>query len=70
MALTLFAVNNGYFDDVAVPKALACERAMRDYLKGKYAELVDRVESTKDLSKDDEAKLHEALKDFKKNGSY
>ncbi|MBK7659064.1 MAG: F0F1 ATP synthase subunit alpha [Betaproteobacteria bacterium] len=70
MALTLFAANHGYFDDVAVPKALACERAMRDYLKGKHGDLVDRIESTKDLSKDDEAKLHEALKDFKKNGSY
>src|SRR5712675_1940321 len=54
MALTLFAVNNGYFDDVETPRALAAERAMRDYLKGK----------------DDEAKLHEAVKDFKKNGTY
>jgi len=32
--------------------------------------LVDRIESTKDLSKEDEATLHEAVKDFKKNGTY
>jgi F-type H+/Na+-transporting ATPase subunit alpha len=70
MALTLFAVNNGYFDDVPVAKALNAERAMRDHVKGKYAALADRIESTKDLSKDDEAALHEAIKDFKKNGSY
>src|SRR5450432_3644913 len=70
MALVLFAVNNGYYDDVDVKKALACERAMRDYVKGKYGDLIDRIESTKDLSKDDEAKLHEAIKDFKKNGTY
>ena len=37
---------------------------------GKFADLVERIESMKDLSKDDEAKLHEAIKDFKKNGSY
>ena len=43
---------------------------MRDYVKGKYGELVERIESTKDLSKDDEAKLHEAIKDFKKNAAY
>ena len=67
MALTLFAVNNGYFDDIDVKKALAAERAMRDYVKSKYGDLVDRIESTKDLSKDDEAKLHDAIKDFKKN---
>ena len=70
MALTLFAVNNGYFDDVPVGKALNAERAMRDHVKGKFADLANRIESTKDLSKEDEAALHEAIKDFKKNGSY
>jgi F-type H+-transporting ATPase subunit alpha len=70
MALTLFAVNNGYYDDIPVGKALTAERAMRDHVKGKFKDLVDRIESTKDLSKDDEAKLHDAIKDFKKNASY
>jgi F-type H+-transporting ATPase subunit alpha len=70
MALTLFAVNNGYFDDVDVKKVLAAERSMRDYIKGKYAELVNRLEDKKDLSKEDEALLQEAIKDWKKNGSY
>ena len=70
MALTLFAVNNGYFDDVEVRKALAAEIALRQFVKSKYGALVDRIESTKDLSKDDEATLHEAIKDFKKNGSF
>ncbi len=70
MALTLFAVNNGYFDDIAVPKALAAERSLRDYIKDKYGDLMDRIEKTKDMSKDDEAKLHDAIKDWKKNGTY
>ncbi len=70
MALTLFAVNNGYFDDIDVKRALNAERAMRDFLKGKYQDLVDRLEKVKDLSKEDEAKLHEAIKDFKKNSTY
>jgi F-type H+/Na+-transporting ATPase subunit alpha len=70
MALVLFAVNNGYYDDIEVKNALAAERAMRDYVKGKYGDLVERIETTKDLSKDDEVKLHEAIKDFKKNASY
>ena len=50
--------------------ALSAERAMRDYLKGKYGDLVNRIETSKDLSADDEKALHEAIKDFKKNGSY
>jgi F-type H+-transporting ATPase subunit alpha len=70
MAIMLFAVNNGYFDDVEVKNALAFEKALRDFAKTKYADLVDRIESSKDLSKDDEVKLHEAIKDFKKSGTY
>jgi len=70
MALTLFAVNNGYFDDIDVKKALAAERSMRDYIKDKYGELVARIEDKKDLAKDDEPLLAEAIKDWKKNGSY
>jgi F-type H+-transporting ATPase subunit alpha len=70
MGVTLFAVNNGYFDDIDVKKALDAEKALREFLKTKYAALVQNIEKTKDLSKDDEAKLHEAVKDFKKTGAY
>jgi F-type H+-transporting ATPase subunit alpha len=70
MALTLFAVNNGYFDDIDVKKALAAEKSMRDYIKGKDASLVGRMEEKKDLSAEDEKALHEAIKDWKKNGAF
>src|SRR5216117_2631260 len=70
MALTLFAVNNGYFDDIDVKKALAADKSMRDYLKGKYAELLGRMEEKKDLSAEDEKSLHDAINDWKKNGSF
>jgi F-type H+-transporting ATPase subunit alpha len=69
-AITLFAVNHGYFDDIDVKNALAVERALREYLKSEHAVLIDRIEATKDLSKDDEAALHEAIKEFKKSGAY
>ncbi len=70
MALTLFGVNNGYFDDIDVGKALAAEKGMRDFAKTKYAALVAEIERDKKFSKDVEAKLHELLKDFKKSGAY
>jgi F-type H+-transporting ATPase subunit alpha len=70
MALTLFAVNNNFYDDVDVKKALSFERALRDFVKTKYAALAESIESSKDLSKDDEAKLTAAIQDFKKTGSY
>ncbi len=70
MAFTLFGVNNGFFDDIDVKKALAAEKALHKFMQSKYAELSQRIEDTKDLSKDDETALTGAMKDFKANGSY
>jgi F-type H+-transporting ATPase subunit alpha len=70
MALTLFAVNNGFFNDVDVKKALAAERSMRDYVKSKYADLIKRIEDKADLSADDEKALKDAIADWKKNGTF
>jgi F-type H+/Na+-transporting ATPase subunit alpha len=70
MALTLFAVNRGYFDDVPVDKALAFEAALRQFMKSKYAPVMDRIEQTKDMSADDEKALAAAIDDFKKTGTY
>jgi F-type H+-transporting ATPase subunit alpha len=69
-AITLFAVNNGHFDDIEVGKALAAEKGLREFLKSKHAALVERIESTKDLSKDDEAALTAAIQEFKKTGAF
>ncbi|MBX9810285.1 MAG: F0F1 ATP synthase subunit alpha [Burkholderiales bacterium] len=70
MALTLFAVNNGYLDDIDVRKALSAERSMRDYIKDRFGDLVKRIEDTKDLGKEDEEKLHQAMKDWKQSGTF
>ena len=70
MAVTLFSVNRGYFDDVPVEKALAFESALRAYMKSKYGALMDSLEKSKDLSADDEKALAAAVEDFKKNGAY
>ena len=70
MAVTLFAVNNGFFNDVEVKKALAAERSMRDHLKSKFADLIKRIEEKSDLSAEDEKALKDAIVDWKKNGSY
>ena len=69
-AVTLFAVNRGYLDGVDVKKALAFETALRAFLHQKYKSLTDRIESTKDLTADDEKALAAAIEDFQKSGAY
>src|SRR5437899_9388690 len=69
-ALTLFAVTKGYYDDVPVEKALACESAMRAYVKSKYGAFFEKLEATKDMDAEGEKQLTAAIEDFKKNGAY
>ncbi|VVC85829.1 F0F1 ATP synthase subunit alpha [Sideroxydans sp. CL21] len=70
MAVTLFTVNKGYFDDVAVPKALAFESALHAYLKSNNKALMDAIQSTKDLSGDNEKLLVTAIETFKATAVY
>ncbi len=65
MAITLYAADKGYFDDVEVKRALECEKAMQAYLKQNAAALMSKLESSKDLDADSEKQLAEALKAFK-----
>jgi F-type H+-transporting ATPase subunit alpha len=70
MALTLFAVNNGYMDDVDVKKALAFEGALRQFMRAKYKAIVEKIEQTNDLTAADEKALAAAIEDFRKTGAY
>jgi F-type H+-transporting ATPase subunit alpha len=70
LAVALFSVNNGYLDDVEVKDVLPFELALRSFLQTSHKGLLDNIEATKDLSKDDEGKLHDAVKAFKKTGAY
>jgi F-type H+-transporting ATPase subunit alpha len=67
MAVSLFAVNGGYLDDIDVNKILAFESALHQNVKQKHADLMNRIETTKDLDKDGEAALTAAVAEFKKN---
>src|SRR5690606_23088452 len=70
LAVTLYTVTNGYPDDADVAPVLAFEKALKDQLKAKHAGLIQRIEDTKELSKDDEAELAAAIQDFKKHGAF
>ena len=70
LGVVLFTVNNGYLDDVPVEQVLTFEKHLKDYLKNKHTGFIERVETSKELSKDDEAELVAALQAFKKSGLY
>jgi len=70
MALTLFAANEGYLDDVDVKQVVSFEHSLQDYLRGHYQELLEKVNTDGDYNDEIEQTFHEVLKDFKANGSW
>ncbi|MDY0308468.1 MAG: F0F1 ATP synthase subunit alpha [Castellaniella sp.] len=70
LAVALYAVNNGYLDDLEVSQVLAFEKALKDYLKAKHEALIQRIEDVKELSKEDDAALGAAIQEFKKHGTF
>jgi F-type H+-transporting ATPase subunit alpha len=70
MAVSLFAVNEGYLDDVDVKKVVDFERALQTYIKTAQAALLDRINSSGDYNPEIEQGLHAALKDFKANQTW
>ncbi|MCP5267588.1 MAG: F0F1 ATP synthase subunit alpha [Zoogloeaceae bacterium] len=65
MAVTLFAADKGYFDDVEVKRALECEKSMIAYLKASCADLMNKMEETKELDAEAEKQLVAGIVAFK-----
>ena len=65
MAVTLFAANKGYLDDVPTEKVLSFEKELHGFMASKYKTLIDNIEKTAVLVEDDEKKLTKAIEDFK-----
>ncbi|MDL2355487.1 MAG: F0F1 ATP synthase subunit alpha [Pseudomonadota bacterium] len=70
MAVSLFAANKGYFDDIEIKRVLPFEAGLHAYMKTKQAALLAKIEETKQLDKDGEAALATAVADFKKSGAF
>jgi F-type H+-transporting ATPase subunit alpha len=61
----LFAIQKGYFDDVAVDKIKDCQGKLVEYFKTRKENLLSAILEKQAIDKDLEEKLHTAIKDFK-----
>ena len=68
MAVSLYAVDKGFIDDVDKNKVVAFEAAMHDYLRSNHSDLLDQINSTGDYNDDIEAAIKNAVESFKANG--
>ena len=65
MALSLFAVNQGFLDDVDVAKVQAFEAALQSYMKSNHADLMEKINKSPEYNDEVEAQLKAAIEKFK-----
>jgi F-type H+/Na+-transporting ATPase subunit alpha len=70
MALSLFAVNEGYLDDVPANKVVAFESALHSHARSKFQALMDRIDESGDFNDEIDAELRKLIDDFKATGAY
>jgi F-type H+-transporting ATPase subunit alpha len=69
MAVSLFAVDRGYMDDVELAKVGSFESAMLDYVNNSHAEFME-ILTAGDWNDELEAQMTSAVEDFKSTGSW
>jgi F-type H+/Na+-transporting ATPase subunit alpha len=68
MAVSLYAANEGYLDDVEVGDIVAFEKAMIDFMRNSHGDLMDTINANGDYNDDIAAGMKSALDAFKANG--
>jgi F-type H+-transporting ATPase subunit alpha len=63
--MILYAVINGYMDDIPLKKAAAFETDFYRFIEASYKDVGASIAKTKDLSADAEEKLKKAIQEFK-----
>ncbi|TQE93550.1 MAG: F0F1 ATP synthase subunit alpha, partial [Spiribacter salinus] len=70
MAVSLYALNEGYLDELELKKISAYEGALHQYMSSNYAELIKQINDSGDYSDDIQGQLKKALDDFAANGTW
>ena len=70
MALSLFAINQGFLDDVEPAKVQAFDAALQSYMKSKHAALLDDINQKGDYTDAIATTLQAAVTDFKATSTW
>ena len=65
MAVSLFAANEGFLDDIEVNKVSDFEDGLQGYMKAEHGELLDKINETGDYSDEIQKSLSEAVTKYK-----
>jgi F-type H+-transporting ATPase subunit alpha len=70
MALSLFAVNEGFIDDVPVNKVVDFETALHGFARANHKAVLDSINATPEYTDAAVADMKKVIEAFKKTGTY
>ncbi|OGT20380.1 MAG: F0F1 ATP synthase subunit alpha, partial [Gammaproteobacteria bacterium RBG_16_57_12] len=70
MAVSLFAANEGFLDDVEVKKVVDFEAALHAYVRSNSADLLKRINESGDYNDDIAAQMRSAIQKFKASSTW
>ncbi|MBV9343844.1 MAG: F0F1 ATP synthase subunit alpha [Gammaproteobacteria bacterium] len=70
MALSIYAVNNGYMDKVDLKKVVAFESALQAFAHTNHRAMLEAINAQPKLTKENEAAMKRSIEDFVATGTY
>ncbi|OGT70828.1 MAG: F0F1 ATP synthase subunit alpha [Gammaproteobacteria bacterium RIFCSPLOWO2_02_FULL_56_15] len=70
MAISLFAANRGYLDNIELEKVSAFESALHNYMRSNRADLMKRINASGEYNEEIENAFKQSLDEFKANHSW
>ncbi len=70
MAISLYAANEGYLDEVDIEKIIAYEKSLHDYANSKHSSLMNEINEKLDYNDEIAGKLKDVLDEFKEQGVF
>jgi len=70
MAVSLYAAEGGFLDDVEIDKVGDFETALHDFMNSSHKQLIDQINASGDYNDEIEGALKSAIEDFKANHSW
>jgi F-type H+-transporting ATPase subunit alpha len=64
--MTVFAVTNGFLDDIAVKDLKGWEKGYHEFMAAKFPQVGNAIRTEKAISKDTEAALRRGIEEYKK----
>jgi F-type H+/Na+-transporting ATPase subunit alpha len=70
MAISLYAAEKGYLDDLPIAQILSFEHALHQFMDANHGALMNKIVETGDWNDEIEGTFRKALDEFKKTGSW